>query len=57
MMRAREASHEEGDSVPVRIGNQGQSDDEVVRKAQEHAKATHGMDLSREQALAMARPA
>ena len=36
---------------------EGQSDDEVVKKAQEHAKATHSMDLSREQALAMARPA
>jgi len=35
----------------------GKSDDEVVKKAQEHAKTTHGMDLSREQALAMARPA
>ena len=36
---------------------EGQDDNEVVKKAQEHAKATHGMDLSREQALAMARPA
>jgi len=36
---------------------EGQSDDEVVTKAQEHAKTTHGMDLSREQALSMARPA
>ena len=33
------------------------SEDEVVKKAQEHAKATHGMELSREQALSMARPA
>jgi hypothetical protein len=29
----------------------------VVKKAQAHAKATHGMDLSREQALSMAKPA
>jgi predicted small metal-binding protein len=36
---------------------EGQGDDDVVKKAQEHAKATHGMDLSREQALSMARPA
>lgn len=36
---------------------EGQGDDDVVKKAQEHAKTTHGMDLSREQALAMARPA
>lgn len=36
---------------------EGRDDEDVVRKAQEHAKATHGMDLSKEQALAMARPA
>jgi predicted small metal-binding protein len=35
----------------------GENDDEVVLKAQEHAKSVHGMDLSREQALEMARPA
>jgi predicted small metal-binding protein len=35
----------------------GASDEEVVAKAQEHAKQAHQMDLSREQALAMARPA
>lgn len=33
------------------------SDDQVVAKAQQHAKEVHQMDLSREQALAMARPA
>jgi predicted small metal-binding protein len=36
---------------------EGQNDEDVVKKAQEHAKSTHGMELSREQALAMARPA
>ena len=36
---------------------EGQTDEEVVKKAQEHAKSTHGMDLSKDQALAMARPA
>jgi len=36
---------------------EGQDDEEVVKKAQEHAKTTHNMDLSREQALSMARPA
>jgi predicted small metal-binding protein len=36
---------------------EGNSDEEVVKNAQEHAKSTHGMDLSKEQALAMARPA
>jgi predicted small metal-binding protein len=35
----------------------GASDDEVVQKAQAHAKEVHQMDLSREQALAMAKPA
>lgn len=36
---------------------QGQGDDDVVKRAQAHAKATRGMDLSREQALSTARPA
>jgi predicted small metal-binding protein len=35
----------------------GASDADVVKKAQEHAKAVHGMDLSAEDALQMARPA
>jgi predicted small metal-binding protein len=35
---------------------QGESDDQLVERAQEHAKQTHQMDLSREQALAMAKP-
>jgi Protein of unknown function (DUF1059) len=48
---------EEGHSVPVRIGYRRTNDDDVVTKAQEHAKKTHGMELSREQALSMARPA
>ena len=33
------------------------TDDQLVAKAQEHAKQVHQMDLSRDQALAMARPA
>jgi predicted small metal-binding protein len=36
---------------------EGDDDEDVVKKAQEHAKSTHNMDLSRDQALAMARPA
>lgn len=36
---------------------EGASDDDVVEKAQEHAKTIHNMELSREQALSMARPA
>lgn len=35
----------------------GRDDDEVVRAAQEHAREVHEMELTREQALAMARPA
>jgi predicted small metal-binding protein len=35
----------------------GANDDDVVKKAQEHAKSVHQMDLSREQALEMAQPA
>ena len=34
----------------------GDTDDELVIRAQEHAKQVHQMDLSREQALAMAKP-
>jgi predicted small metal-binding protein len=34
----------------------GENDDEVVAKAQQHAKDTHAMDLTREQALSMAKP-
>lgn len=36
---------------------EGGSDDEVVDAAQEHARQVHDMSLSRDQALAMARPA
>jgi predicted small metal-binding protein len=34
----------------------GESDDQLVERAQEHARQMHQMDLSREQALAMAKP-
>lgn len=33
-----------------------ESDEAVVARAQQHAKEVHNMDLSREQALAMAKP-
>jgi len=36
---------------------EGKSDDDVAAKARHHAKATHDMDLTNEQALSMARPA
>ena len=35
----------------------GDTDDQLVANAQQHAKDVHQMELSREQALAMARPA
>jgi predicted small metal-binding protein len=35
----------------------GASEDELVAKAQQHAKEAHGMELTREQALSMAQPA
>ena len=35
----------------------GATDDELVTRAQEHAKQVHQMDLSRDQSLAMAKPA
>ena len=35
----------------------GNSDEELVTRAQEHAKQVHQMELTREQALAMAKPA
>ena len=35
----------------------GASDDEVVTRAIEHARSVHAMELTREQALEMARPA
>jgi predicted small metal-binding protein len=35
----------------------GETDDQLVANAQQHAKDVHQMELSREQALAMARPA
>lgn len=42
---------------PCGVVIEGTSDDDVVAKAQAHAKQNHDMDLSREQALSMAHPA
>ena len=36
---------------------EGQNDEDVVQKAQNHAREVHQMELSKEQALAMSRPA
>ena len=35
----------------------GDTDDELVAAGQEHAREAHGMDLTREQVLALAVPA
>jgi predicted small metal-binding protein len=35
----------------------GDSDDELVAAAQEHAREAHGMELTREQVLSLAVPA
>ena len=42
---------------PCGVRLEGDSDDDVVAKAQTHARENHEMELSREQALSMARPA
>lgn len=42
---------------PCGVVIQGRDDEDVVKQAQEHARQVHQMDLTREQALAMARPA
>jgi predicted small metal-binding protein len=34
----------------------GDTDDELVARAQEHARKVHQQEMSREQALAMAKP-
>lgn len=34
----------------------GQDDDEIFAKVTEHAGSVHGMEVTREQALAMAKP-
>ena len=44
-------------NCPCGIALRGSTDDEVVRLAQQHAKEVHNMDLAREEALSMARPA
>lgn len=36
---------------------EAEGDESLVARAQEHARREHGMELTREQALAMARPA
>ena len=42
---------------PCGVVIEGRDDEDVVKQAQEHAQQVHQMQLSRDQALAMARPA
>ena len=35
----------------------GENDDEIYDKVRDHAGSVHGMEVTREQALAMAKPA
>ena len=42
---------------PCGVMIEGTGDDDVVARAQAHARENHDMTLSREQALSMARPA
>lgn len=42
---------------PCGVVLEGDDDDKVVSAAQAHASEVHDMDLTREQALEMARPA
>lgn len=35
----------------------GETDDDIVAQVQEHAGSVHGMEVTRDQALAMAKPA
>jgi predicted small metal-binding protein len=42
---------------PCGTALRSEDEDELVAKAQQHAKELHSMELTREQALAMAQPA
>ena len=42
---------------PCGVVIEGRDDEDVVTRAQAHAREVHQMELTREQALAMARPA
>jgi predicted small metal-binding protein len=57
MVVRQEADMEKVINCPCGYIVKGATDDELVAKAQQHAKQVHQMDLSREQALAMAKPA
>jgi hypothetical protein len=42
---------------PCGVVLRGATDDEMIANAQRHAQENHDMELSRDQAIAMARPA
>ena len=42
---------------PCGTAQRDEDEDQLVSKVQQHAKELHGMELTREQALAMAKPA
>ena len=43
-------------TCPCGVVLRAQSNDEVISLAQQHAKEAHSMDLTRDEALSMARP-
>jgi predicted small metal-binding protein len=43
-------------TCPCGVVLRADADDELVQRAQQHASEAHGMQLSRDQALAMAHP-
>ncbi|MGI9657573.1 MAG: DUF1059 domain-containing protein [Gaiellaceae bacterium] len=51
------SDHKKIIECPCGVVLEGDSDDQVVAAAQKHATEVHEMDLTREQALEMARPA
>jgi predicted small metal-binding protein len=52
----KEATMQKVINCPCGFVVRGATDDELVARAQEHARQVHQMELSREQALAMAKP-
>jgi predicted small metal-binding protein len=57
IIRAEGATMTKIIQCPCGVVIEGRDDEDVVKQAQEHARQVHQMDLTREQALAMARPA
>ena len=52
-----ELRHEKIIQCPCGTALRDENEDKLVPKAQQHANALHSMELTREQALAMAKPA